>query len=240
MDIGAGMERYETFRHFAIEGLREFQWDMAQQVKTVRLSLTAWKSILLPVDFVDWALLGIEIDNTIQVFTNDERIPLPTLDEDEDGELDAPTVATEYPTEQIPGNRYAFYGAGGWGQDKGELYGLLAKSNGIGYYKMNTERREIQFTPSLAADTIIYMEYISDGFNPTEKTVVNIYAGKLLKLYIHKCRHMYAKSSSVADKRLSADEYDKEWSRVQSRISPITAADVIECARDGYKLITGY
>lgn len=241
MDIGASMNRYEQFKHFAIEGYRDFHLELAQEVKTVRLPLTAWKSVELPVDYVDWVMIGYEMNNNIQVFLHDERIPLPTIDEDEDGVLDAPVATQATPVEQVPGGvPYYFYNHTKFGEDTGELYGLTTKFNGIGYYKFNPERREIQFDAAINADTTIYLEYISDGYNPTEATVVNVQAAKLVKSYIHMCRHKYAKSSTGQDKKMSEDDYYREFRRVQDRLQPITVADVLECARDGYKLISSF
>lgn len=241
MDIGGTMSRYEQFKHWAIEGYREFHFDLAQEVKTIRTTLTAWKAVELPVDFVDWVMIGYERDNNIQVFLNDERIPLPTIDEDEDGVLDAPVVEEVTPNEQIPGGSpYYFWNLSKYGEDKGELFGLTTKYNGIGYFKFNSERQEIQFNASIAADTTIYLEYISDGYDPTTATVVNVYAAKLIKAYIHLCRHKYAKSSTGQDKKMAEDDYYREFRKVQSRLQPITVADVLECARDGYKLISSF
>lgn len=248
LDIGAGMERYETFKHWAIEGYREFRFDVSQEIKTLRfdgsttdLTLTDWKAITLPVDFVDWVMIGYESNNAIQVFLNDDRIPLPTIDDDEDGELDAPVVEEVTPAEQLPGGiPYYFWNHTRFGEDKGELFGLTTKDNGIGYFKMNPQRREIQFSPRVPAGTTIYLEYISDGYDPTTATVVNVYAAKLIKLYIHMSRHKYAKSSTGQDKKMAEDDYYREFRKVQSRLQPITVPDVLECARDGYKLISSF
>jgi hypothetical protein len=239
MDLGAGMERYETFRHWAIEGLRDFHFDMAQEIRTVQLSLTAWKAIELPTDFVDWAMLGVVVNNQIQCFTNDERISLFREDADENGEID-PIVAPVDTTirDSNPNDRLWFwnnYNANG--EYTGQLFGLTVKFNGVGYFRMNKERREIQFSPNIDGNTKIYLEYISDGYNPSEKTVVNIYAAKLIKLYIHWQRTKYSNSATVMAKREAKDDYWNEYSKVQNRLNPITVADVLECARDAYRLV---
>lgn len=236
MDIGAGMERYETFKHWAIEGYRQFHFDLAAEVKTTKLTLTAWKAVELPIDFVDWVFIGVIVDNQIRVFTHDDRISIFREDGDEDGEIDElETTATPSIQESVP---YWFWNnRNSQGQDAGQLYGLTVKENGVGYFKMNPERREIQFSPSVDSDTEIYLEYISDGFNPNEQTMVNIYAAKLIKLYIHWMRHEFAKSSNGMEKERAKDMYDRELYKVQNRIQKITVDDVLEAARDGYRLI---
>lgn len=241
MDISAGMERFEQFKHFAIEGLRELHMDLLQEVKTVKLPLTSWKAIELPVDFVDWAILGVVVNNSIQCFTNDERISLFREDADEDGVIDALVAPVEHPVGDVLGDRLYFlnqYNSNG--EYTGQLYGLTVKDNGQGYYKMNKERREIQFSPNIDGSTMIYMEYISDGYNPQVSTVVNVYAAKLVKLYIHWMRLNYAKSSTIAEKEEAKRMYYTEYGKVQNRLNPITVADVLECARDGYRLISSF
>lgn len=235
MDVDAGMERYEKFRHWAIEGFRDFHYDLAQEIKTAKLELTAWKSVELPIDYVDFVMIGVVINDTIRVFTQDNRIPI--HHEDEDGYPEdiasLETLPETVDTSNLP-ETLEFWNGGN--TSTGQLYGLVAKSNGNGYYKFNPQRREIQFSPSIKSGTEIYLEYISDGYDPCEKTVVNIYAAKLLKLYIHWQRHEFTKSSTQADKERAKDNYWKEFYRVQSRLNPLTVEDVLECAREGYKL----
>lgn len=236
MDIGDTMSRYEQFKHWGIEGFRDFHFDMAREIKTVTLTLTAWKAVTIPTDMVDWVMIGVIVDNKIRVFTHDDRISLYKPDLDEDGITDA-IVTTASPTVQESVPYWFWNNRTSNGEDAGQLYGLTVKDNGVGYYKMNTERREIQFSPAVDGSTPIYLEYITDGFNPTEATVVNIYAAKLIKLYIHWQRHEFAKSSNMAQKARAKDMYDKEYFRVKDRIQTITVEDVLECARDGYRLV---
>ena len=238
MDINESLHRYEQFKHFAIEGYRDFHFDLSQEIKTAYLPLTPWKALELPIDYVDFVMIGVNTNGDIRVFTNDDRIALP----DEaiiDGDPDAATEEGDLPLETT-GQRVHFYNVNSRGEDAGQLYGLLVKNNGVGYWKMNPERREIQFSPHVNANTTIYLEYISDGINPCENTVVNIYAAKLIKLYIHWQRHSFAKSSTHADKREAKDNYWNEFYKVQNRIQKITAADVLEVARDGYKLVQSF
>lgn len=243
MDIGAGMERYETFKKWSLDTFNMFHFDMAQSVKTKRISLTPWKAIELPDDYVDWVLIGVQMSNgQIAVFTHDDRISLPTLDEDEDGEVDPivydseeslPVVIDQYPSQ------YWFLTHNEFGEDKGGLFGLTTKDNGVGYYKFNTERREIQFSPSVRGDTTIYFEYLARGREPGEKTVVNMYAAKLIELGIHRWRIHFSKAS-IAEKDLHRRAFYEEYYRVQSRILKVSVEDVLECARNGYKLISSF
>jgi len=235
MDIGTDLSRYEQFKKWAIDAYRAFHFDMAMEVKTIQLDLTAWKAAELPIDFVDYAMIGIVVDNQIQVITNDNRISLYHDDEDPlDGDPDAREATT------TDASTYYFYNTTSRGEDAGALYGLTVKDSGVGYFKMNRERREIQFSPHVDGDTKIYLEYISDGYDPCSATVVNVYAAKLIELYIHWQRHEFSKSSTGMERERAKDMYDKELYKVQSRLSEITVSDVLEAARDGYRLISSF
>lgn len=241
MDIGETMSRYEQFKHYAIEGYREIHFDLIQEIKTVKLPLTGWRAAEWPVDYVDFVMIGVEIDNKIQCFTNDERISLFREDADEDGDIDDLTAVATQPVGDVLSDRYWFYNQlNSNGEYKGQMYGLTVKDNGVGYWKMNRERREIQFSPFVDGSTEIYLEYISDGYDPKVSTVVNMYAAKLIKLYIHWMRLHYAKSSTIAEKQTAERLYYVEYGKVQDRLNPITVADVLECARDGYRLISSF
>lgn len=236
MDIGAGMERFEQYKHWILEGYRDFHFDMAQEVKTVVLKLTPWKAIELPDDYVDFVKLGIEVNKEIRVFTNNERISLNLPDVDPvDGDPDA--LVADSTTPDLSNERYTFYNFNRFGADAGQLYGLAVKSNGQGEYKFNKERREIQFNVNLDSATPIYLEYISDGISACEKTVVNIYAAKLLKLYAHWCRLKYSKSSNQAEIQRAENDYYREYRLVQSRLMPVRVEDVLEGMRDAYRLV---
>jgi len=235
MDINESMSRYEQFKHWSLEGYRKFHFSIAKEIKTVKLPLTAWKAIQLPIDFVDWAMIGVVVNNKIEVMTNDNRISLYHPDEDPlDGDPDDRTAPTD---EQ---STYYFYNTTSRGEDAGQLYGLTVKDNGQGYFKMNKERREIQLSPHVDGDTEIYLEYIADSYDPCEKTMVNVLAARLIKLFIHWQRHEFAKSSTGMEKERAKDMYEKELYKVQSRLSELTVADVLEAAKDGYRLISSY
>jgi hypothetical protein len=235
-DLGESESRYEQFRHFAIEGYRDFHFDLAAEIKTVKLSLTDWKAVTLPIDYVDWVKIGvINSAGAITLFTHDDRINI--HHEDEDGYPEAVTSTETLPLPSTPATttqELPLWGSGDG--SSGQLFGLVAKSNGVGYYKFNPQRREIQFAPSIKSDTEVYLEYISDGINPCEKTVVNVMAAKLIKFYIHWQRVKFAKSSNMAQIQMHRKDYEVEYGRVQDRLCKITVEDVLDCARDGYRL----
>lgn len=237
MDIGETMHRYEQFKKWGLDTYKSFNFDLDAVVKTVQLSLTPWKAVTLPDDYVDFVRIGVEFDKQIRLFTNDPRISLYLPDNTPPDGDPAPRVGSNSLPDPSDISRFFFYNYDGRGMDTGKLFGLSVKTNGIGEYKINKERGEIQFNLSLTSTTPIYLEYISTGINPTEKICVNIYAGKLIELGIHRWRHYFSRSSNMAEKQLAEKIYWQEFYAVQNRLFPLRAEDVMEVQRDAYKLV---
>lgn len=248
MDIGAGLERYEQGLHWGLTAYKKFRMDISQEVKTVELDMTDWKAIQWPADYTDWVMIGVRVNGMVRCFTNDESIALYFDDADTDGFPDVQTVTDPFtldPTQLDPTNPFVpqqlyFWGLTSRGEDSGQLYGLTVKGNGTGYYKINKERQEIQFSPTLAAGTKIYLEYISDGYDPTKKTMVHAYAEDAIRLYMHWQRMKFSKSYGLGEMREAKEDYYVELKRTATRLNPITVSDVLECARDAYKLTPSF
>lgn len=247
MDIGAGLERYEQFLHWAIKGYQKFHFDLAQEVKTVQLDLTAWKAIQWPSDYVDWVMIGVRVNGMVRVFTNDDKIALYFDDATDDGTPDVQPVTDPFtfdPTTNDPTNPFLpttfyFWGLTPRGEDAGELYGLSVKGNGTGYYRVNPEREEIQFSPTIEPSTKIYLEYITSGYDANKATLVNVYAADLISQYMHWQRLKHSKAPRL-EVKMAMDDYYAEFNRVNTRVNKITVGDVLEAARDAYKLTPSF
>lgn len=238
IDIGAGMERFEQFKNWAIEGYKELHFDVIQEIKTVQLDLTAWKAIELPTDFVDWVMIGSVVDYQIRVFTNDNRISLYHDDLDPvDGDPDARDGDNSDPVDTTANQLYFWNTTNQYGEDTGQLYGMTVKHNGQGYFKLNNERNEIQFSPAIDGDTKIYLEYISNGYDASVATAIHEYAGRCIKRYIHWQRLLHSKSSPLWERREAERLYYVEYNKVVTRLNKITVEDVLDCARDAYRLV---
>jgi len=236
MDTGETMHRYESYRKWALDTYKSFQFDLDAIIKTVVLTLTPWKAVILPDDFVDYVMIGVEFNKQIRLFTNDRRISLNLPNNVPPNGSPAPEVGSNSLPDPTDITRFLFYNLDSRFMDTGKLFGLAVKSNGVGEFKINRERGEIQFNISLNSSTPIYMEYISTGINPTEQICVNVYAGKLIELGIHRWRHYFSRSSNMAEKQLSEKNYWQEFYAVQGRLFPLRAEDVMEVLRDTYHL----
>lgn len=235
-DLGAGLERYEQFLKWGKDCYRMFKMDMAREIKTVELPIKAWKAIEWPEDYVMWTAIGIRKNGRVYVFSNDSELPL-YFDTDDEGEPEA-NVEPDFIDDEnidITSDRiYIFRNFNSFGEDQGRIFGLKAKSNGIGYFRVNRERREIQLNPVMADSGVAYMEYVASSHNPCSQTIVPEYAVQMHEDFIHWKRLKFAKSSSMGEVRDAKDDFYAEARRVAQRIDDTTIADIVEAAVDGY------
>lgn len=238
MNLGVGLERYEQFLKWAIDAYRKLKFDAIQEVKTVELPLTAWKAMEIPEDCVTWVMIGIRINGQVRVFTNHDGLALYYNDEDSDGFPDPQTLENDpvINSELVDEIPYYFNNINNNGEDTGQLYGLTIKDNGVGYYKINTERKEIQFNPSINANQKIYFEYITDALDPCGETSLPLIAAEYIEEYINWKRVKYSRAASAGDKREAKQDLKEAWYTVSDRILKIGVEEVLEAARNAYHL----
>lgn len=235
-DIGEDDSRLQQFLHWGLEGARDWRMDMNKSVKTKQLTMTDYKSIVLPKDCVDWSRVGIKSGNIIKTFTKDNNIALHF--DTEDGERlinsnDPDMEANDIWELPVSADPVYFYGY------DTPMYGLAYKDNGLGYYREHEESGEIQLRTNLPLSTKIYLEYISDGWDPNAQTLIKPTAFKMIKLYIHWMNLKYkrmagAKHVSANDVFEAKQEYWDEFDRVSWREFDLSLEDIQEAQRQAY------
>ena len=244
MDLGEGLERYEQYLHWALKAHKDWHLDAAKEVKSKIIEINSYKAAPLPDDFVDWTKVGIKCGNFILTFTHDDNMPFPidsTGDYIPDEDKHCIDVNDQSVVEALGSNAggigYYFYNLNSKGQDLGRLYGLTAKDNYIGYFKVNKEREEIQFTTRITNLKKIYLEYISNGYEPCGESLVHPYVAELITLYIHWQRLKYSKTSQRWQILDAKENYWQEYDRVSARMFDLTVEDILDAWRDGYTQI---
>lgn len=235
MDIGESTHRMDQFIKWGLEDARNYNFDINRQVKSVKIPLNSYKAIDVPDDFVDYLRIGYKDGNMIIIFDKDPGIS--NINDCEDGEIienipdrfieDASTV-DDYFLDHFLG-------------DNGKVFGLKYKHNGVGYFKYIREAGQIQFRSVLSSITEIYMDYISDGWDPCNETLLHPYYFKLNQLYQH---WQFAKfkrqmNPGLVPKSVVDDakgDYWDEHSRVQAREFDLGIEDIYDCMRQAYSL----
>lgn len=233
-DLGESAHRKEQFVMWAIDYYKRYRMDMAREIKTVSLSMTPWKSVILPNDCVDWYLIGIRNGDELMVFTKKSILPRDcSMNEDE------PTAA-DYESLDVNGDGVQFFNYTENGEDPGKLFGLLVKDNGLGYFAPNPNQRvnEIQLSTHVDAGTQIILMYLGTLFDPTIESVVHPYAVEMIECGIHyanlKNRRRSGNRSITRDMIKDAkDELDEAICQLAERRWDLSADDIIEAARAG-------
>lgn len=237
LDLGESSHRKEQFIHWAIKGFKTLKMDFAREIRTVKLQMTPWKSIILPNDCVDWFLVGIRNGQDLMAFTKKSLLP-----RDCSGDSDEPEAAS-YSATLNSGEGIQFFNSTEYGEDPGKLFGLLQKDNGLGYFAPNPNEKvnEIQLSTHVDAGTEILLLYLATLFDPRVDSVIHPYCQEYLSKYIHhenlKHRRRSGNRSISADMvREAKHELDEETCRMVERRWDLRADDIIEVARNASQL----
>lgn len=233
-DLGeSGLHRYEQFLMWALRGYRQYHTGISRYFKTVEIEMTAWKAIEIPEDCSKWLRVGFRYNGELLFFTNNPDIPLFHDDADVDGFPDENVLLdSEQAPSGDPDTGYSF-NITRRGEDTGGLFGLRAKDNGVGYYRVNKERNEIQLTPIIDRTTV-YLEYMASSYDPSKRTLVPEYAYDLIRTYIHKERLKFSRTATGQERAEAVEEYRIEYQRVVDAEDDTTIADILEAAVDSY------
>ena len=235
IDVGeTTLHKFPKFLQWGIESFRDYTFDSAQEVKTVSLPMNNLKQIVIPDDYVDWVKIGIQCGDKIKVLyvnddiarihpTDDCGCPIPFKDDCNFNELNVDALAY---------GGYYFFNYNQYGEFLGGLYGY-----GGGYHEHGFTVIKEASPPVIQLDgrinnTMIYMEYISNGFNPCGETLVNPYFAKAIKEYIHWRRLHF--SGNIAAAAEAERIYYNELHKARYRQMAPTISDVLRASRRYY------
>ncbi len=219
-----------------MEGAKDFYMDSAQDVKTVRLTMDDVKQIQLPLDFVDWVKVGVVIGDRIKVMGVCETLPILTK-RDNCGELQPYTSSV--PVNNIPFNSIAYGGyyfmnyTNEWGELLGGVYGIGGGYTDTGYFRVLRNQGSngvLQFNSEVNT-TDVYLEYITNGFDPKAETIINSYAEKAIQFYIHWRVAWHKDGASSGSAKESERQYYNELRKARIRVMGLTTRDVLEASR---------
>jgi hypothetical protein len=234
-DLKAGEERFEEMLHHCFEGWRELTFDIAHSVKSVEIEMKPWKQIDWPCDMVDWTKVGFKCGDFLKILVNDTHIPK-THDKINcvpQENLPCPDINSTGITDMA----YPFYG--GIMADEGNItpqfYGWAVPHNFLGYFDVDITNRVINFKETASNHTKVYLEYITDGINPDEETVIHPYIYRLLKLFVHWNRKLNDDRYTEGERREAERRYNNQFDVVLIRQLDLSIEDIKDALRHGYK-----
>jgi hypothetical protein len=224
---------FPKFLKWGIRGLEELKLDVYQDVKTCLLEVSSRKTVILPTDFVDWTKVGIQVGQyCVTLGVNDDLTDLQRTD-------NSPSVLGLFSQHSPAGIDFGAYGGFDFYNYNGcSLYGVGYGLAHKGYFKVikRDTCKELTLDYDYPYDKI-YVEYISNGFDPCGETVLDAYMKDYTMKFID---YMYedknnpkANESSIARKGAAMEIARKI---VRARYSNIDKKTFINISRKGTKL----
>jgi hypothetical protein len=195
---------YVRILKWAIDGLRDWHFDGGLELKTVCIKINPNLTADLPKDYEIWTKVGLSKGDRIMAFVPDSTIKMNNTYEDK-------------PNDKYFTHTFSNYTdpSGSTGEIRGYGYG----HNGVGYFRM--DKNCIRFSSEITAE-FVYLEYLSNGFDPSTETLVNEHAYKIILEYIRwqEGRHKYGDASAEAQYR--KQEYLNEIDKSMKRTSDLS------------------
>lgn len=162
----------------ALWHLRELSLDVWQEPKTVLLEVTDRRTVILPPDYVDWSKVGVKVGQYFVTLGVNDKLNLM------DRENNSSDFVNGLVSQNLPnGLNFNSYGGYYFFNYNGSSLpfvggGFIAK--GSFRVKQTGTIKEILLDYDYP-HTHVYLEYISDGFDPCGETVVDPYFADYLK-----------------------------------------------------------
>lgn len=235
-DLNLTQHYFDKLLNWALWGFSELKLDQAQEVKTIRKTISDVKTVTLPVDYVDWSKIGVPVGQYIKTLSINGELSK------EERTLGNPAITQQWPLESLPNgidfssyggyvfanyNNSTLFGIGGGLPSQG-LFQVVDRGDGLSEVLLDY--------PVTATELII--EYISDGIDPCGETVVHAYLRDYVRTYVihqwERLRPARERSEAAID-RTSRELSDAER-KVRQRQNRITPQDMINISRRFYKL----
>ncbi len=227
MDRGYPMHWYLQFLQYGIDALRGLNFDVLQNMKSIRLNVNSYKAATLPCDYVDYVRVGNELGQYIYpwVEKRDSFNRLNKFNSDGDkvayGDIEAVNGL-------LPSDWEGFWYTN-YVNDKGEHLGRIF--NNFPSFRESfvilRERNEIQLDDSFEGTQIV-MDYISDGLTSDASTAIHPYAIDCIKAYIYWKMKEHSRAYNLSERQLAKDEYYNQLRLLRGRMNGIDTTDIIK------------
>ena len=223
---------YMRYLQWAFRGLKQINFDVLRDVRTVVLTMNDNRTVDLPLDFVNYTKIGVCVNGFIKVLGTRRDMCL-TRSLDNCGNVVRNDVKLNCSVlDDFGPYTYLFYNYRN-GENVGQLFGVGGGRNHRGYYRVDTKNRQISFTTD-GEKTDVVIEYISDGVSPTGKSKIHVFAEECLIKWIHWQRIDNKKGENQAEKERKRREYYNEFRKLRARMKSFTLDELLATFRSSY------
>lgn len=229
------MHRYAHALSYAIDGLKELNFDVLAEIKTVVLPIdSATKSVNFPADYSNYTKVGVCVNGNLITLGLNPYMCTEAM-YDDCGNLDT------FVGGNLKGLQYnVSEGEPEWGgywfynYEGGAMFGHGGGFSRHGYYKEDREHRRFLFNSDIRASEIV-LEYVTNGYRPGETTLIWEQAKDALIAWIEwiDCRYD-AKTAQYAE--LKKREFALARRNLGLRKTSITPEEFVQMNRRNYKM----
>ena len=176
--------RYQTYLQYVIRGFREWNLNGASSPKIAHLEMLPNKAVNLPSDYVKYVKIGLCINGRVVTLGLDESLCLNENFNECGDPIELAIANIDNPDYGFFTYGYPFLSHYHNNQFVEGYFGLGGGFNSRGYYRVNPEKNQIQFT-SVIPNSEIVLEYISDGISTDGSTIVPIECVEYLIAFVH-------------------------------------------------------
>lgn len=218
------MHWYLQFLHYGVQALRELNFDVLQNVKSVRLPVNSYKAATLPIDFVDVIRVGNELGQYVVEWA--EREGFNRLNKFDSQGNKIPYGDIEAANGILPNNWEGFWYTN-YINDKGEHLGRIFnnKPSFRNSFQILRERSEIQLDVSYTGQYIT-VDYISDGISIDASNKVHPYAAAAIEAYILWKMKEHGRQYNISERQLAKEEFYNQLRVLKGRLNNIDVNDI--------------
>lgn len=224
---------YVNFLTYAVDALRELNFDILRNIKSVRLPVNSYKAATLPCDYVDFVRVGNEFGQYI--YPHGEKKDSYNRLNKFDSQGNKVVYGDIEATNGILPNNWEGFWYSNYINDKGEHMGRIY-NNIPGYresFVVLRERSEIQLDVSYAGSTIV-MDYITDGTSTDASNAIHPYAIDAIKKYIFWRHKENGRQYNISERQISKEEFYNSLRILRARIVGLDVNDVKRSLSRGY------
>lgn len=230
---GYSIHWYLQFLTHGVSALRELNFDVLQNIKSVRLPVNSYKACTLPCDYVDYVRVGNEFGQYIYPH-GEKKSSYNRLNKFDSSGNKIAYGDVEATNGILPNNWEGFWYTN-YINDKGEHLGRIF--NNISGFRESfvilRERGEIQLDVSYTGTTIV-MDYITDGTSTDASNNVHPYAVDTIKKYIFWRHKENGRQYNISERQLAKEEYYNSLRVLRARMHGIDVNDIRRSLAKGY------
>lgn len=224
---------YVNFLSYAVDALKELNFDVLQNIKSARLPVNSYKAVTLPCDYVDYVRIGNEIGQYIYPHSEKDSSfnRLNKFDSNGNkisyGDIEAKNGV-------LPNSWDGFWFTN-FSNQFGEHIGRIF--NNFNAFRESfvvlRERNEIQLDISYIGNFIV-MDYISDGTSTDASNMVHPYAFDAIKKYIFWRHKENGRQYNLSERQIAKEEYYNALRILRARMNNIDVNDIRRSLAKGY------